>query len=225
MIQTLFKLLLASFFITALTACESEEDDLLFQAENCINEKSGTGQIGQCSEFLSSLDSPRANTLKCKITLETSGLDNQKITSALDTMDNSTDAEKEAHFMGLVSLNSLAEADEAAAVCTNTESPGLEFIADSARMGTVLVDQIARVGNVSESNPLTTGDLTTMLSNCDSDPTCEEAIGASAQSMYGIYCEDASITDVEVCADVNAAISGGGTDAQIGEALIALLEL
>ena len=116
-------------------ACESDENNLIAQAETCINENAGNeNAIGSCASFLEGLNTPRANTLKCSITLSAAGLSNERITNAITAIDDESSMDNEIRFMTLVALNNTDSADQVPFVCNNTDSPGLEFLANAARV-------------------------------------------------------------------------------------------
>ena len=222
MIQRSFYIILTSLIATVLMLCESVEDDLIFQAESCINEKAGTGNIGECSSFLETLSSPRANTLKCSVKLEASGLDNSNIIDAIEVIENSSGENNEVHFMALVSLNSIDEADETSQVCKNTDRPGLEYIASAARMGTYFANAAGIVGEIGTDRAPTTDELNDMLANCSG--TCTEAVGETASTIHEVYCVGTEASDEDICMDVSEAISSGNTNLEIGQKLICLFD-
>lgn len=206
-------------------ACESDENNQIAQAETCINENaSNESAIASCSSFLDGLNSPRAKTLKCSITLASAGLSNSRIVSAIEVMDNNSSSDNELQFMALVSLNNTASADKIPSVCSGTDSPGMEFLANAARMGTTLADIGGiDVSTIDEDTTFSAGQITDMATNCGADAGCETTLGESATSMYDIFCVDADLSENEVCADVNSAIAGGGGSQAIGAALLLLI--
>ena len=218
-----FSLCLAVSFTVA---CESDENNKIAQAETCINENAGNQSgIASCASFLKGINTPRAKTLKCSITLESSGLSNKRIVSAVELMDNDSASDKELQFMALIALNSGTNADKIPSTCSGTDSPGIEFIANAARMGTELaIIGLIDLSTIDEDRTFSAGELNTIVDNCDGAPSCKETIGESASAMYDVFCEDADLAENEVCADVHSAITTGTDAESIGEALIALLD-
>ncbi len=205
-------------------ACESDENNKIAQAESCINENaSNESAIASCSSFLKGLTSPRANTLRCSITLSAGGLSNERIVSAIEVMDDASSNENELQFMALISLNNTDSANQIPSACSNTDSPGIEFVANAARMGTTLAGFLTSIDieDIDEETVIGTTEVNEIYSGCAPDSACKELLGQSAESMYDIFCADADLSENEICADVNAAIDfGAGNYEDIGQALI-----
>ncbi len=216
--------LCALLFFTV--GCESEDDDKINQAQECLNSSNDDpAKLAVCKTMIEGLNSPEAKRVACSIEFGLAGLSNDRVIAAFEVLEEEgATANKEAKFMTLFTLNSVSASNTLAQVCTGTSSEGLEFIADAANMGTVLADQLGLAGTIDENTDIESVDVPQMLTNCEGQTACKEAIGNSAESMYDIYCAEADITENEVCADVNAAIQGGGTPENIGQTLIDLLQ-
>lgn len=209
-------------------ACESDENNSIAQAESCINENSNSQSgIASCASFLKGINTPRAKTLRCSITLTAAGVSNKRIINAVEVMEDDAVSNKELQFMALIAVNDTGVADSLPSVCSGTDSPGMEFIANAARMGTMFADIGGiDITTIDEDTTFSGAQITDIITNCENDPlgpgSCLETIGQSATAMHDIFCADSD--DSDVCADVSSAIAGGGTAEAIGQALVDLLE-
>ena len=129
------KILMVSlcFLFGFTVGCESEEDDLLAQAQACLNENvDNPSGLAGCKKFLSGINTQQSRQIGCSIEFGVAGMTQARIIAAFEVIDDEAAvANKEAKFMTLFSLNSVAAADQLVSVCTNTGSEGLEFIAVS----------------------------------------------------------------------------------------------
>ena len=169
------------------------------------------------------LNTPRANTLKCSITLSAPGLSNERITNAITAIDDESSMDNEIRFMTLVALNNTDSADQVPFVCNNTDSPGLEFLANAARVGTQFASFIPGLDLADvDEEILEAADFTLIHSDCSASTSCQTVLGEAAESMFSSFCIDADLTENEICADVDSAISNNSTPVDIGIALIGL---
>ena len=128
-------------------------------------------------------------------------------------------------FMALIALNDSVIADSIPSTCSGTDSPGIEFIATAARMGTTLADIGGLdITTIDENTTISGGDVTAIVSGCEGDTACLDIIGESATSMYDTFCAEADLEENDICLDVFNAIQVGGTPDLIGQELINLLK-
>jgi|GEM_PF-3272579 len=207
-------------------ACESDENNQIALAETCINDNNGDPSgTASCASFLKGINTPRAKTLRCSITLSAGGLSNARIVNAIERVDDETAMGNEIEFMSLIALNDTTIADQIPTVCTGTDSPGIEFLANAARIGTTFSSFITDLvpGEIDENTIIESADLMEVFDGCSVDNACKTILGESAESMFDVFCAEADLADNEVCADVNSAIIASGDDPlDIGTALINL---
>lgn len=221
------KLLCVSALILSplfLSACEEKEMDDLARAQDCLDkvEDSNLSQANVCISYVEKYDSQQANIIKCSGKFLAGGLTTSKIIDAYkEYEDAGNGSNKDALFIGYLSLNPSSAAKEAVTFCRKTQVDGFIYLADLAVVGSILNDAAGGF-----SNPPTQTEIDNALSTCQSTPSsCEpEIVAGAVTSLANSYCSKPSAKDDEVCKDINSAIAqAGGNNDEITKALTCLL--
>lgn len=200
-----------------LYGCETSEDRAIMNAQKCLNNLSSAPtppEVDICIAMLGSLDTGQANNIKCGAYFLRGGLHNSKIADAFTAFKEKPTGQKEAALIGLLALNTRADADLAFNFCKKSNSPGLMYIAGLARMGTIM--KLAYPGQTDPEQIV--NDCKTDSSGCD-----PEAIGEMAILVESQYCKGDN-KDTKICSDLASSIAaGGGNLTAIGEALFGFI--
>ena len=237
--------MLATGVLTAalsLTACEKSggENEDLASAQSCLDQvpQNNPASAAACLPLVEGYDSAAANALKCSIYMTSGGLIESKIVNAYNALKNGGDANKEATFMALLSLDvpDVTSAYRTAVTgnqfCKVSTSKGLVFVGATIVAGTYL----AKVIKESTGSAINMNDpagvaaaVQTMLATCSSaspDPACSTdvtTLGATTVALADAYCGNSS-ADQAVCGKINAAVvAANGDDAKVGKALYCYL--
>lgn len=222
-----------------LSACsQSKESDDLAKAQQCLDEvpQSNPENAESCLQYVSKYDSQQANILKCSIHMTTGGLVENKVLKAYNALKDSTQTNKEAAFMAVLSLDKpnindgYTRAVTADAYCQASGVSGLKYISGVIVAGSYM-NKI--IGGVDITNPSAIEtQVQTMLNKCAPtpptaiDPSCETDIaqlGTTVVTLSDAYCKKAD-ADQSVCTQINGAVaSAGGDTTDVGRALFCYL--
>ena len=218
-ILRLFVLVFGISMVAGLAGCEDGETRDLAKAQACLNEvpQDNPGAASNCYSYVENYSSQQANILKCSIKLTSGGLSTQKIVDAYKVTDDSTVTNKQAVFIGFLSLNlpsaaaGYVTAKEAYPFCELSQVSGLKFIGGLAKMASMLAS-LPGV-DLSDPNDIET-EIGAALEGCvdGSQGTCDlEDTGATVVAISESYCSSPS-SDKDVCGDINEAIAEAGGD-------------
>lgn len=218
------KLLLVSLVCLLCVGCESEEQDKLAQAQDCLDNvtSSNYSAANNCMSYVEGMSSKQANIIKCSIKFLAGGLTTQKISNAYKELKDTSNSNKEALYMSVLALDSTSLATEAASYCTATGVAGLMYLANLSVIGTQMLTLIP--GFTPGMVP-TQQDAIDAVNNCMSAPnTCDDtAIGNAVINVAESYCAGSN-ADSDVCSKINDAIAAaGGIPADIAQQLYTLL--
>jgi hypothetical protein len=190
--------------LSALSGCESNEDNAMNLAQNCFNKATTSAEADICLNYIAQFNSPKASLLKCGISFFKGGLTTNKIITAFDDYDEAPANQKEALLIERLALASNAPADAAYAYCNKAESPGMLYVAGLVRMGTYM--KTAAGG---------TGDPDDLVDACIAAPsTCATAeMGQMLIDVGDLYCQGSSASQ-DVCTTLNSSIAAHPGDPQ-----------
>ena len=226
----------------ALSSCEQKgEQEDLASAQDCLDSvsQSDPAAAKACLGLVQGYDSAQANVLKCSIYMTAGGLMENRIVAAYGALKNSSDTNKEATFMALLSLNlpdlntAYADAQTGNAYCQAAGSKSLAFVGAAVVAGTLLTklvrDATGTPMNVNDPASAEAA-VKSMLQSCTQTvgaaPACSAdaaSLGATAVVLTNAYCGTAS-ADQDVCGKINSAVAAAnGDDARVGQALFCYL--
>ena len=211
-----------------------EDKNKIAEAQACLDAITDTtaSQAKNCLSYLDGDTSQQAYIIRCSAHMMAGGLITSKIVSAYKALSGTTSGggavtNKEAVFIGTLTLSSVQVATEADEQCKLSQVSGLMYISGLALMGTTIAAVGADIGTY--NNPPTQAEVDAAIDDCTSaTPTsalCNPAtIGGVATTVATAYCASQS-ADQSVCSTVNDAITAGGGDAtKIGNGLLCLLK-
>lgn len=223
-----------------LLSCKQDEMDDLAKAQKCLDEvpQSNPEVAAACLAYVEKYTSQQANILKCSIHMTAGGLVENKMVQAYKVIKNDSNANREAAFMSILSLNKpnvtagYATAQMADVFCQKTGIPGLMYISGVVKMGSFMASTIASYDPGVDFNDPAAIDaaIGTLVDKCSSDPrhadcpTDLSAIGTTATLLADSYCATEN-ADENVCDKINTAVETAGTDpSAIGAALFCYLD-
>lgn len=240
----LFKFIVVMFFVhLAVSGCtkKGELDDLA-KAQDCLDKasKSEPTQAEACMAYIVQYNSQQANILKCAIEMTAGGLNETKMYKAYVALKDSSQTNKTAAFMAILSLDyptitaGYAKAVQADIYCQASGVPGLKYISGVILAGTyinkTIFDLSGGAGGVDMNDPaavnaavqnmLTQCTSATPPASCTSDlPT----LGATVVGLSESYCATTTANQ-SVCGQINGAVANaGGSPAAVGQALFCYL--
>lgn len=223
--------LLFSFFL--FTACEDDEQSKLVEAQACLDAATSATALN-CSNLISSLTSEQAYVIKCSSRFLARGLDEGKIVAAIQELssDNGTNPTSTA----ISNLAVMDDADnptsydtsfaqETLSTCNNSGSAGLSALASFSSIATS-VGALVSAESCIDANPSNGEDyevdVSCMQSQIGSAGDGDAAsIGQTAVANQQALCgEDGAFKGEAFCTDLNAAIAAGGSNDEIGDAIL-----
>lgn len=200
---------------------ESEEIRNIAKAQDCLDQVPSTNPAAAdgCMNFVSKYTSQQANILKCSITLTSGGLNTQKIVKAYKVTEDNAVANKEAVYIGFLSLNvpnvtaGYQKAQTAYPFCELSQVSGLKFIAGLAKIGSMIASINGSEFDLDDPNGTRTA-VENVIDNCvNNGASCDlEDLGTTVAALSESYCQNPS-SDENVCNDINTAIQNSGGDA------------
>lgn len=207
----------------AITGCETEDDNKLASAQECLDKlrDSDADSVAQaCAEKVAGLTSPASYLIRCSVDFFVGGVKATQIVAAYDGLQSAAEKDKAPILMVLLAQDSTAEAATTLSDCTKSEVPSLIYLATVSQLGTLFEFPTVANGGFNPADP------DTFLDHCAAAPgNCDDtAIGSAVVGMYDIYCiGDAA--ENEVCSEINSAIvAGGGNYDAVATALYGLLD-
>ncbi len=222
--------LTALTFAIVLAGCETEDDNKIAKAIQCLDEISGSGTSAEedakdCYDEVDGVDSADASYIRCVAIFNMRGKFTSNFITAFQALEdtegstNNTNIEmmSEIAFFGVDSQtdnSATDDADEVFSECEDADSPGHVMLAAVTQVGTV----IAAVAGGTSAGALD-GALGG-LSGAD-----EAEIGEAAQTAWDNYCDGSSTDNNEFCAALEDAGADDGLSAEaLGAALAAELQ-
>ena len=210
-----------------------EDKNKIAQAQACLDAvpQDTPSQATNCLQYVEGDESQQADIIRCSAHLMAGGLNTSKMVNAYKALSGTsgggaTVTNKEAVFIGTLTLTSLSAAQTGDFYCKRSNVKGLMYISGLAVMGTTLATVGASIGTY--SNPPTEAEVNAVINDCTGgtpDAACSPTtIGTVATTVATTYCASQS-ADQSVCNTVNDAITAGGGDvAKIGNGLLCLLK-
>ncbi len=235
--MTLRLLLLAALTLTVFS-CQKNDQDLLHEAQSCLN-TAPASEARNCVSELASMSSPQANRLKCSAVFISEGY--REASDFINAMDKlKDDGEGCANCSGtLNAMNALnfsqgdntqadardrniAVANEAFNVCSNANSKGYTQISSLFKLGTTTSMWAYEFTGVAGASP-TPAELEAALASMIADPEAAETVGEVAIVAHQSVCqgtESPSESTVKFCEELGVALNSGGTAESIGACLL-----
>ncbi len=215
------------------SGCSSDNDQKkLGEAQACLDQvpTDDPTSANDCFAFISSVDSPQADAIRCSIGFLGGGINTPKIIDAVKRIDSGSNSEEV--FISLLVFNGINASDEdadatgvqaiinvvqTAQYCNDSGVKGLQYLGNFAVAGTALIKAIkADPDTAFWSSPSfvnVDAEVSNAVNGCAADPSdCSaDSVGAAIVALSDSYCATKDADDTQ-CAQVNAAIAAGGGD-------------
>ena len=200
-----------------LTACESEEENLVGQAMACLNDNKTNSetQSKTCYDLVAGIQSTDASYIRCLSIFNMRGKFTTEFVDAFDALeDSSATYNQNVEMMAIVGFSGVDgetgnaasdDATEALNECSNSGSRGFTLLAGMSSMASVI-------------GGLTAAAIDGNLAGADA-----EELGAAANTTYSIYCEGVENPD-PFCDEFEAAGAVSTDNTTLGNALKTALD-
>lgn len=204
--------------------CEENDDNKISQAQECLDKAKVSADAVDCAELIEGIDNPKANRIRCALSILENGLTQDDIVDAFTAMDNSTNEDPVVKLVTILGLGDVeapagvdagdeAVAEEIKNTCYKSNSIGMKTISQLILFGT-------RAQVVADAAGGDTTDPADIADNIgDMDP---EDAGEFANDVYTLYCTP-TVSNKDVCDTLSAAGAGTDDNATVGAALQACL--
>ena len=214
-----------------LTSCEDSEKSDMFKAQQCIDNATAATAM-DCISSIEGKGTKQALVLRCSARFISRGIDANKLVDAIEVI---SEEGQQANATS-TAISNLAIPDdpanpttydvdfasEMASICAQTESDGLTALSSFALIATSTNSLLTAVVPGGCTVPYTEACVTDGLDNINPATTDATTIGETAIQNQETLCgEDGMFNGEDVCNDINAAIAGGGTADEIGDAILA----
>lgn len=233
-----FRFLLALSLGFIVSGCETDNDNKVAKAQQCLDNAKTPGAAETCLNDVGGITSAKASKVRCAAIYLMRGFTESKFQVAFDKILNKTaGSDPLAGMMTQLAFangqgnrangTALSDAKYAMSECTNSGSAGLTMLSGITATGTSIANLI---GSWDAANPPSPNDPTFLatLSNLASnsgDPAAQATMGTAVLAISNTYCAVADAGNAEVCGQVKqAAIAGNGDPAAIGKAIAGLLQ-
>jgi hypothetical protein len=223
------------------TGCtKKQESDDLASAQKCLDQvpPGQPSQADECLALVKDYSSQQANILRCAIIMVSGGLMEDKVVKAYNALKDTTQTNKTASFMAVLSLDNptvdegYTKAIEADVYCQSSGVNGLKYISGLVVAGTYMnltIQNLTGTG-IDINNPAAINTaVTSLISQCGgtSPPaTCSSdlaTLGTTVTNLSGSYCSSSSADD-GVCSKIDSAVTSAGSNpAAVGQALFCYL--
>ncbi len=222
-LKYLFIASVVSAAVFSLSGCESAEENDVAEAQQCLNNLTDSAPYtaaDACEQKISGIYSSEAYVIRCSVDFIDAGITPTALLNAYQSSQNQTGGSATATLMAALTQNtpgtttpSTTQANLTYSDCQASGVESLIFLAGVSQTGTLMA-----VGAGST-------DPATMVSQCNSNPSAcnPTAVGTTAQSIYGSYCQGSNSSS-STCTLLNSAISqGNGNPTTIGQNIFNLL--
>lgn len=226
MINSSKTLLIGALFMLA--ACSETNSDKITDAQICLDKATAT-TAQACVDKVSGLSSKEASFIRCSANFITEGFGTPaKIIDAFSALEDKSGNPTLTAMTTLIftSQGGSTDPDANSAFaqatfnhCEAAGNKGMVLIASFANMATT----IAKAGGSTlfdgTATPAELSAAITSLGNASDD-----VLGATALAAYQVSCSGGESSNAELCGELENAVAGGATSAEIGAALRATLK-
>ena len=232
------RLLLLAGLCVVLAGCETESDNKVAKAQQCLDNAKTPAAAEVCLNDVGGISSAKASKVRCAAIYLMRGFTESKFESAFDSIINKSGSGDPLTGMmtQLAFVNgqgnrangtALSDASYAMSECTNSGSVGLTMLSGITATGTSIANLIS--GWNPNSPPSATdatliSTLQSLASNAG-NAEAQQTMGTAVLAISNTYCAVSDAGNSEVCGQVKqAVISGNGNAAEIGKAIAGLLQ-
>lgn len=192
------------------TACESDEDRAVSQAQECLN-RSTQATASACASYVEGHSSEKAYAIRCSIDFIVEGFsDPTKLTNAVTAMSSNSSSSPMLGLLGQIAFDTEAAANQAFSDCSLSGSDGMKVLAAFVKMATTLNTAVSGAGEAKTPEQL--ADAIQNLTEAG-----DESLGLAAIAAEEVYCSAGSSTyDSQPCQDMRAATTNNSDPATVG---------
>ncbi len=213
------------------SSCESSDETTLSNAQSCLDHANTSTSANACVAQLGTLRSPEAYMIICSAHFIAQGFSTTRFVNAYNALTSSASGTNStAQSMAFMAFSSTTGTDGSVQTltdCQASNSQSLTRLAVLAQMATLVGTVAASLGSQYDPNAgYTPAQVTAALAAFGTSPSADPAtLGSTAITANQSYCAaGSSYQTSSMCTTLNAAIAGGGTPTQIGNALITQLQ-
>jgi hypothetical protein len=232
------RLVLISSVTLLIVGCESDSDNKVAKAQQCLDYAKTAGAAELCLNDVGGISSAKASKIRCAAIYLMRDFNETKFQAAFDKILKKDGAgDPMAGMMTQLAFSNgqgnrangtaVADANFAMSECTNSGSVGLTMLSGITATGTAIASLIPAWNPASPpaaNDPALIATLQNLASN-SADPVTQATMGTAVLAISNTYCAGAADAgNADVCTKVKqATIAGGGDPAAIGKAIAAYL--
>lgn len=227
--------LLALSTLFFLTSCETPDDRQLATAQECIDSAKTSDDADRCYAAVDGIESEKAYLIRCSASYIAQGFTGARFASAFQRLKDNPSSGQDPMATVMAYLifsrtSTLHTADKTLENCTKSGVRSMIRLATMTKLATFIAS--SGLGGIpANADPLSgsfdPAAISTAITNlAGSGSASDQAnVGTIAIQASDAYCNaGSSFENNEICKNLKAAISGGGTAQSIGQALLAQLQ-
>lgn len=208
-----------------LSGCQETEQDIIADAQYCMDEARTAAAAEACSAKLGSLQTPAAYVIRCSGEFIAQGFTApERLVSAIDQLKGTGGT---AGLLGFMAFTDNASATRAFDYCVKSNQKGMSLLAALMKTATVIAStSTSIVAGLQASPPVfpTEAEIKTAIDNVLTDGN-EAVIGETVKAVYSVSCGSGSQANADVCTQIDDALAnhggaGSATPAEIGAYLL-----
>lgn len=209
--KTTLAVALISVSLLGLTACQESEQDVIKDAQYCMDDARTSSQAQACISKLEGIETPAAYVIRCAGEFISQGFTSpSRLVDVIDALkaDGGT-----AGLLGFMSFTDLTSANRAFTSCTKSNQKGMNLLAALMRTATTITSTDSSIIAGLTANPPVYPTEQQVKDAIDNVLTAgnEEVIGETIKTVYQVSCGSGSPANADVCNQINdAAASYGG---------------
>ncbi len=208
--KTTLAVALISVSLLGLTACQESEQDVIKDAQYCMDDARTSSQAQACISKLEGIETPAAYVIRCAGEFISQGFTSpSRLVDVIDALkaDGGT-----AGLLGFMSFSDLTSASRAFTYCTKSNQKGMNLLAALMKTATTITaTNPTLLAGLTANPPVypTEAEIKTAIDNITAGGA--EAVGETVKTVYQISCGSGSPANADVCNQINdAAASYGG---------------
>lgn len=215
--------LLISLSLLFVSCNKNSDSDKLSEAQACLDQATAS-TASQCMDKVAGLDSAGAYLIRCSAMFIADGFDDTtRLTSAFNNMSN-TGSNASAVDGSLQVMSALAFINGGSPSANQTNANlALSYCEKSGSKGLILLSGISSMATNMLALASCGTDISCALSNAQSNPVTQAAVGAAAIAAYTANCTGSEKSNQQFCNQFSDAVTAaGGTSnaTSVGSALI-----
>jgi len=216
---SLIALILISF---CLLSCEDEDLNKLAKAQKCLDDLPANGAgVDACRGLLGNVSGQQADIIRCSIEMITGGITTARLTEAYLERESTVSEDVDAVLIGGLSMDTIALADTAYAVCKSAGLPAFVFLSGIARLGSYMSQAAGHAAiDIGSTGYPDDTEAEQLVDNCCGGNNA--IVGQTIIDIFDSFCRGSSES---ICQQMDQAIGAvGGNPALVTPAFIAVID-